>query len=55
VELYPHHIEKEDKQFFLPVLNYFSEEEQQNLLEQFYDFDRNMIHEKYMKLVQKYE
>jgi hemerythrin-like domain-containing protein len=55
VELYPYHIQKEDTRFFIPIMNYFSEEEQENMLKQFYEFDRQMIHEKYMKLVQKYE
>ena len=35
VKLYPPHIEKEDKHFFIPILNYFSDEEQQAMLEAF--------------------
>jgi hemerythrin-like domain-containing protein len=54
-ELYPYHINKEDSQFFIPVLNYFNEEELQSILEQFYDFDGQMIHEKYTKMLEKYE
>jgi hemerythrin-like domain-containing protein len=53
-ELYPAHIEKEDKRFFIPVMDYFSEEEQVKMLREFYLFDRNMIHEKYKKVVDQY-
>ena len=50
-ELYPLHIEKEDRRFFIPVMDYFSEDEQVKMLREFYLFDRNMIHEKYKKVV----
>ena len=52
VELYPRHIEKEDKAFFFPVMEYFSSEEQQGMLERFYEFDRKMIHEKYQTIME---
>ncbi len=47
VELYPAHIEKEDKRFFYPVMDYFSSQEKDAMLQEFFEFDRNMIHEKY--------
>ncbi|HQP56809.1 MAG TPA: hemerythrin domain-containing protein [Syntrophorhabdus sp.] len=50
-DFYPKHIEKEDKHFFFPLLEYFSREEQDAMLNEFWEFDRNMIHEKYTKLV----
>lgn len=53
--LYPAHIEKEDKHFFLPVMDYFSKDEQEKMLEQFREFDRCIIHEKYTKLVEGFE
>ena len=49
---YPQHIEKEDKHFFFPCMNYFTKEEQDAMLSEFYEFDRKMIHEKYAKLVE---
>ena len=55
VQFYPQHIEKEDKHFFLPVMDYFSEAEQQAMLDEFWEFDRKMIHEKYKKLVEQQE
>lgn len=55
VTFYPKHIEKEDKIFFPAVRRYFSEEEDQAMLAQFYEFDRNMIHEKYGKMVKELE
>ncbi len=46
-EFYPKHIEKEDKVFFPAAHQYFSEAEQQAMLDAFWEFDRLMIHEKY--------
>lgn len=51
VKFYPKHIEKEDKQFFEPVMSYFSLEEQDRMLNEGYVFDRKMIHVKYDRLV----
>lgn len=45
--LYPAHIAKEDKHFFIPVMDYFTEEEQDAMLKEFHEFDERMIHEKY--------
>jgi hemerythrin-like domain-containing protein len=55
VKFYPLHIEKEDKHFFIPVMEYFSQAEQQNMLEKFWEFDRKMIHEKYKRTVEELE
>ena len=52
VELYPRHIEKEDKAFFFPVMDYFSPVEQKSMLERFWEFDRRMIHEKYQNIME---
>jgi hemerythrin-like domain-containing protein len=53
--LYPGHIEKEDKRFFYPCMEYFSREEQDNMLRNFYEFDQKMVHEKYQKVVAELE
>jgi len=50
---YPIHIEKEDKHFFYPCMEYFTKEEQSRMLQEFYEFDRNMIHEKYRKILDR--
>jgi len=55
VKFYPIHIEKEDKEFFLPVMKYFSVQEQNAMLEEFWKFDQSMIHEKYRKMVEEEE
>jgi hemerythrin-like domain-containing protein len=55
VKFYPQHIEKEDKHFFIPVMEYFPVEEQQAMLDKFWEFDRKMIHEKYKKMVEQRE
>jgi hemerythrin-like domain-containing protein len=50
-EFYPKHIEKEDKHFFFPCMEYFTKNEQDVMLDEFWEFDRKMIHEKYTKVV----
>jgi hemerythrin-like domain-containing protein len=52
---YPVHIEKEDKHFFYPCLDYFSKDEQDAMLKEFWEFDRKVIHEKYQKVVEGQE
>jgi len=54
-EFYPVHIVKEDKNFFIPVMAYFSREEMDQMLKEMWEFDRKMIHEKYTRLVEKFE
>jgi hemerythrin-like domain-containing protein len=54
-EFYPKHIEKEDKIFFPSCRTYFTDEEDQAMLAEFWEFDRNMIHEKYKSLVEGFE
>lgn len=49
---YPKHIEKEDKHFFIAVMKYFTKEEQDQMLQEFWDFDKTLIHEKYRKVVE---
>jgi len=55
MKFYPVHIEKEDKHFFFPCLDYFSREEQDIMLGEFWEFDRKMIHEKYRRIVEAHE
>ncbi|TFF88729.1 MAG: cation-binding protein [Promethearchaeota archaeon] len=55
IEFYPKHIDKEDNHFFIPVMEYFTDEEQKAMLEEGRIFDRKMIHRKYAQLVTNYE
>jgi hemerythrin-like domain-containing protein len=52
---YPAHIKKEDKSFFLPVMGYFSPEEKQAMLEEEFEFDRTLIHERYRQVAERAE
>ena len=54
-EFYPKHIEKEDKVFFPASRAYFTDEEDQAMLTEFWEFDRKMIHEKYKSVVEGLE
>ena len=49
--LYPPHIQKEDKQFFLPAMEYLSKQEKDDMLADFQTFDQALIHEKYRAAV----
>lgn len=55
VSFYPAHIEKEDKHFFYPCLEYLSKQEQDTMLQEFWEFDRKLIHEKYERSVEELE
>lgn len=47
IDFYPNHIAKEDKEFFYPAMAYFSPQEQDKMMQEFWEFDRQLIHEKY--------
>jgi hemerythrin-like domain-containing protein len=51
--LYISHLEKENSRFFYPAFKYFSEDEKSQILQDFYDLDKNIIHEKYSKIVEE--
>lgn len=56
VALYPPHIKMEDQRFFVPVMKYFTADEQASMLALCNEFDRKMaIGEKYRAIVEKYE
>ncbi|HOX42908.1 MAG TPA: hemerythrin domain-containing protein [Myxococcota bacterium] len=50
---YPVHIKKEDRGFFVPVMAYFTKEEQAAMFAEFWEFDRQLIHEKYKQVVEE--
>ena len=54
-ELYAEHIRVEDKEFFLPAMGYLDDDEQQQMLEAFARFDRNLYHERYEGLMSELE
>ena len=55
IEFYPKHIEKEDKKFFGISMEYFSADEQKNMLNEFWEFDRKIIHDHYAKILDELE
>lgn len=54
-KFYPKHIKKEDKHFFIPCMDYFKDAEKDAMLNEMFEFDRSMIHEKYTDVVEAYE
>jgi len=55
IGFYPAHIAKEDKSLFSPCMEYFSKRELDDMLDQFWEFDRKMIHEKYSRTIAEFE
>jgi hemerythrin-like domain-containing protein len=51
IEFYPRHIQKEDRQFFIPVMEYFSQEEKNDMLMDGYALDSKLLHEAYAETV----
>ncbi len=52
VKFYPEHITKEDKIFFVKTEKYLTDDEQSGMLQEFWEFDRRMIHDKYKSVVE---
>jgi hemerythrin-like domain-containing protein len=55
LEFYPLHIEKEDQRFFKPAMDYFSEAQQAEMLEECREFDRTVIHDHYAEVMERME
>ena len=55
IEFYPQHIRKEDDRFFPDTERHYDKNELDAMLKEFYDFDMQMIHEKYQKTVSALE
>jgi len=51
VQLYPAHMEKEDRHFFMPAMGYFSDREKEDMLDMFLEFDSRLFHDGYRTLV----
>ena len=47
---YPQHIAKENKDFFAPILQYFTQEEHDKMIQEFGEFDDKILHWKYRKV-----
>jgi hemerythrin-like domain-containing protein len=51
IKLYPTHIEKEDKHFFYPCMEYFSQAERQNMTTSFLAFNQNFVDKRYKQII----
>lgn len=54
-EMYPDHIATEDDDFFIPVMDYFSDEEKEDMMEDMWDFDHDLFTELYETCITQYE
>lgn len=55
IALYPRHIEKEEKHFFIPVMQYFTEKEQQEMLQKFQEYDLTFTDNHYKQIIETLE
>jgi hemerythrin-like domain-containing protein len=55
VEFYPKHIQKEDRNFFIPVMGYFSREEKEAMIREGYESDSRLLHQEYVDLVLSFD
>jgi hemerythrin-like domain-containing protein len=54
-DFYPKHIEKEDRHFFIPCMEYFTAEEKDLMLKEEWEFDKNLIHQIYKTKISEIE
>jgi len=54
-DLYPDHIATEDDHFFIPVMDYFSDEEKEDMMEDMWDFDHDLFTEMYTGCITRWE
>jgi len=55
IELYPRHIEKEDKEFFNNSMQYFTQEEIDSMIKRFMLFDQNFTNKYYEQSIRNLE
>lgn len=53
--LYPDHIRTEDKEFFIPVMDYLSDEQKQDMMERIWDFDHDLFTALYEGCISQFE
>jgi hemerythrin-like domain-containing protein len=51
VKLLPNHMQKEDTQFFFSSMKYFTQKEQEGMLDEFIEFNKNFTSKRYEKIV----
>ncbi|MBD3292010.1 MAG: cation-binding protein [Armatimonadia bacterium] len=54
-DLYPEHIALEDDDFFIPSMEYFSDEEKEDMMEDMWDFDHDLFTDIYVGCLTEYE
>jgi hemerythrin-like domain-containing protein len=54
-EFYPRHIDREDKAFFPEAMRCLTAEEQTNMIHHFCEFDRKILQEKYLAIIETLE
>ncbi|MFH1411997.1 MAG: hemerythrin domain-containing protein [Candidatus Omnitrophota bacterium] len=55
IEFYPKHIEKEDKHFFIPCMDYFTEKEKDDMLKEGEEFDIKLNQKDHESVVEQFE
>jgi len=55
VRFYPEHIYREDRIFFPASLGYLTEQQEETMLGEMWEWDRRMIHDKYAAVIDTLE
>lgn len=55
VAFYPRHIRKEDKGFFIPAMDYFTDAEKDTMLKEGQVFDSDLLHKEFDRIVSNLE
>lgn len=55
IKFYPKHIEKEDRHFFIPCMDYFTPQERDIMLKEEEEFDKKLAQKDYEKIVTQLE
>jgi len=55
VTFYPEHIQKEDKGFFIPAMDYFTDAEKDAMLQEGQVFDSELLHKEFALMVSHLE
>jgi len=54
-EFYPGHMQKEEGIFFTASMEYFSKREQEEMVKKFWEFDKDLLLEKYVTFMDQYD
>ncbi|MBN1923868.1 MAG: hemerythrin domain-containing protein [Nanoarchaeota archaeon] len=55
IDIYSKHVDKEDDDYFIKVMDYFTPQEREKIIQNFWRFDIKLVHEKYKEILDMLE